>query len=378
MSMNTLNLFQSNNFIGLSSCEFQVSTIDELVRQEPVGVIYTYNTVEKSLRVTKEIFSYICFPITIYNLLHSLLGKLILLPSSTACFFSWLSSDSLSQMRSHIPAALKEPIRRVSIEVDGYLIDALIIKNEQQLAKNRWMIFSLGNMQTYEDTCLSGITTQMLHHFESHGIVFNYPGVGESTGLPSKEAMIKAYKGILNFVEDKEKGLGAKEIIGYGFSIGGGVQGEALKEHCLKEDIKYVFIKDRTFSSIADTATSLLSIIAGLFIKILGWDISSKESSRRLKTNEIIIQTSSSNHPFAAIVKKNQPPVVFASNRFCKLTATDVANDGIIPQKTSLAHYLLNQSLSECEEKVFLGVRSYHNDPIDISDLAKCTKLMLN
>ena len=41
----------------------------------------------------------------------------------------------------------------------------------------------------------------------------------------------------MNFLEDP-RGIEAKAIIAYGFSIGGGVISEGLKEHRFKEGIK--------------------------------------------------------------------------------------------------------------------------------------------
>ena len=106
-----------------------------------------------------------------------------------------------------------------------------------------------------------------------NAIVFNYPGVGASSGLPNRQAMAKTYRAMLNFLEDRTNGIGATEIIGYGHSIGGGVQGDALKTHELKKDVKYVFVKSRTFSDLSTTASLLMAKPFGFLVKILGCNI---------------------------------------------------------------------------------------------------------
>ena len=74
--------------------------------------------------------------------------------------------------------------------------------------------------------------------------------------------MTKTYRAMLTFLEE----LGAEEIIGYGRSMGGGVQGEGLKEHTLKEGIRCLFIQERTFSKLSEAA-------ADITCRILGWNI---------------------------------------------------------------------------------------------------------
>jgi hypothetical protein len=177
---------------------------------------------------------------------------------------------------------------------------------------------------------------------EGNALLFNYPGVGASTGLPNKNAMIKVYQAMLNFLEDQEKGIGAKEIIGWGFSIGGGVQGNALRWHKLKEKIKYVFVKDRTFSDLATTADYLVFRCAGIALKLLGWNMRSVESSKKLQAPEIIIQTADVSHP---TILKNSVGIV---------------DDGIIAKEASLAKALLDDPLCPRQNKTFFGISQNH------------------
>ena len=93
-----------------------------------------------------------------------------------------------------------------------------------------------------ESTCVCSIAM---------GIVFNYPGVGASSGLPSRGAMQKAPESHPSLSEDKEKGIGASEIICFGQSIGAAIQADALKDHPFIKGIRYVIVESRTFSDMS-------------------------------------------------------------------------------------------------------------------------------
>ena len=186
-------------------------------------------------------------------------------------------------------------VKRLTIEVDGYHIDAAIMGKAATLENGRWVLTSNGNGSFYENHFHDHNFKQILSKIDRNTILFNYPGVGCSPGLPNRQAMAKAYRAVLAFLEDQKNGIGAKEIIGYGHSIGGGIQGEALNSHTLKKDIKYVFIKGRTFSELASVA-SKTSWLMGALVKLLGWNINTLESSKRLKAPEIILQTVMSGH----------------------------------------------------------------------------------
>jgi len=178
---------------------------------------------------------------------------------------------------------------------------------------------------------------------EGNAIVFNYPGVGASSGLPNRAAMAKAYRAMLTFLEDKDAGIGAEEIIGYGHSIGGGVQGDALKAHNLKEDVKYVFVKGRTFSDLSTEATALAGKAAGFALKIFGWNMDSVHSSKKMQVPEIILQT--------ALVQDYE-----------ELTdSSKIIDDGIIAGKASLAKVLLDDDRCPKSHKIFIGIPEGHN-----------------
>ena len=318
-------------------------------------VAYTYNTEGTARRIANLIISIVIFPIGICHLIHCLAGKFIL--QSSTPFLS-ASKNAIESARQDILSNARDKIfKRITVEVDGYKVDALIIGTKSTIQNRRWTLFSTGNAGFYER--FMGNTAETLaEKLCSNLLVFNYPGVQSSTGLPSRKAMSKAYRAMLTFLEDPE-GIGAKEIIGYGFSIGGAVQAEALNDHTLKGGIKYAFIKDRTFSNLANTVhwlfrqdeydnipyIKILRFLCwhGLVIKIVGWNMSCTDSSKKLQTPEIILQKSSQN-----IIKE-----------------TDfILGDGTIHKNASLAKSLLEHEGDLLRRKTFMGIWTEHGWPL--------------
>lgn len=336
------------------------ATRRDFVQKKSLPVNYTWNTENKTIRIAKQIFSIIIFPIGIYKLLHVLAGKVALLPASSPSLIG-CSENYANDSRSNISLYDEWKYKRITVEVDGYKIDATIIGKASTLSNGRWMLYSNGNGEFYEDK-LSYIHDfrQILSKINSNAIVFNYPGVGASSGLPNRQAMAKAYRAMLNLLEDQKSGIGAKEIIGYGHSIGGGVQGDALKTHELKKDVKYVFVKSRTFSDLS-TAASILTIkLLGFLVKMLGWNMDPVESLKKLQAPAIIMQT--------AEVKGYEE----------LNDSSKIIDDGVIAANASLAKALLEDNKCLRQNKVFIGMQERHNDGLkDPSFLAEKIEALL-
>ncbi len=317
-------------------------TQQELASNTLLPVSYTWNSESKVSRVFKEILSIIVFPIGICQALHRLAGKVAILPASSPSLMGY-PKNYATETRSQVYLENEWKHKRLTIEVDGYKIDAVIVGKAPTLGNGRWMLPSNGNGEFYEQKLVYNELYQLLNELNGNAIVFNYNGVGVSSGLPNRAAMAKGYRAMLAFLEDKEKGIGAREIIGYGHSIGGGVQGDALKNHELKKDIQYVFVKSRTFSDLSTTASLLIHRALGFLVKILGWNMDCVHSSKKLQAPEIIMQT--------ACVCDYQ-----------ELTdSSKIINDGVIPAKASLAKALLDDPTTPRENKIFIGMPEYHN-----------------
>ncbi|MGL4539654.1 MAG: CPn0927/CPn0928 family alpha/beta hydrolase fold protein [Candidatus Rhabdochlamydia sp.] len=328
-------------------------------------ISYTWNTEHKIIRIAKEILPTLIFLTGVYNFFYILAGKASLKQPLPALILSigiykllqiitgililpatGLMQKDLNETRSEISLRGQWKYKRITIEVDNYKIDSVIVGKPSTLDNGRWLLASNGNCESYEQKLLTNDEfKQILHKCNSNALVFNYPGVGSSSGPIGKKAMVKAYRAMLTFLEDKEKGIEAKGIIGYGLSIGGGIQGEALKMHPLKKDIKYVFIKDRTFSTLSQLVSLMMGRFLGFAVKCLGWEMDSVTSSKKLQAPEIILQTTkrASFHQLKSIDDLRE-------------------SDDIIEKEGSLAFELLKGGTHE--NKHYLGITSKHNDAL--------------
>jgi hypothetical protein len=320
----------------------RLNTSFELSSDQPLEILYRYEIESKTMRIAKLILSIVIFPIGIYKFLHHLAGKLIV-PASSPSLLGFKKND-INHLRKNMNLGSEWKSKRFGIEVDGYTIDVAIMGKVNTLNNGRWVIGSNGNAEFYEYKPSDWEFKQILSNTNANAIVFNYPGVAGSSGMPNNVAMGKAYRAILAFLEDEKKGIGAKEIIGLSHSIGGAAQGNALESHPLKSEIKYIFIKGRTFSDLSTTASELTFKILGLLVKLLGWNMNSVPSSKKLKAHEIIIQT--------AKVKE-----------FEELNdSSKIIDDGIIPAKGSLGKVLLDDKTCPKGNKTFIGVSAMHNE----------------
>lgn len=269
-------------------------------------LIINADTQSKIIRIAKLLFSIIIFPIAVYNLSHALAGKILIPISSPSLLPKNLRDDLKKCVKMLADPTLANTntelqFKRFTVKIDGYRVDGCLISNSS--AKNRrWVLRSNGNAEAYESTLAPPSSfIEFLKALEANGIVFNPPGVVNSSGFPNKNITVKAYQTILRLLENE---LAAEEIIGDSFSFGGGIQGEALRSHHLQEHIKYVFIKDRTFSSLSQAASSIHRFL-GYLVKLVGWNMDVTASSKKLQATEIILQTAHVKEDFQEIRDSN-------------------------------------------------------------------------
>lgn len=287
-----------------------------------------------------------CFvPLMVYQWLHSLGARKGLLPASNPKVLG-VSEDFALQCRLNVNLNDRWKFKRLSIQVDDFLIDAMIVGTPETLKKKRWVLFTNGNASYYENKLLNAGFYNLLSHLNGNALIFNYPGVGESQGRTHRSAIQKTLLAIIHFLECKEKGLGAEEIIGYGHSIGGAVQGDLIERHLFKEDIRYLFIKSRTFCTFSKVARELKGPLAGLLVRLFGWNMKPFRASKKMILPEIILQSASVN----AYQELNE-------------CYQQIIHDGIIPQKSSLAYALLRKKYP-MKNKKFLGIFEAHNQSL--------------
>ncbi|MEK7340199.1 MAG: CPn0927/CPn0928 family alpha/beta hydrolase fold protein, partial [Verrucomicrobiota bacterium] len=361
--------YNQPHYFSISKQEFSFS--------ECLPVSYTWNTEHKIIRIAKKILptivlftgvhtlsrligkaslkqsiSALALSAGIYKLLQIIAGTCILPIASPLIIgpFKKGFADSLAKTRLKVPLIGNWKYKRMTIEVDSHKIDSVIMGRPDTFANKRWLLASNGNGEFYESKLSDNGFKEVLSALNCNALLFNPPGAGASSGSASVQTISKAYRAMLTFLEDQEQGIGAKEIIGYGFSIGGAIQGEALKVHPLKKDIKYVFVKDRTFSTLSQLVSQMMGRLVGFSIKCLGWEMSSVASSKKLQVPEIILQkTKKENfHPLESIDDLSE-------------------TDGVIKKRGSLAFELLKEGIHK--NKHYLGVTSDHNSPLDTASI---------
>lgn len=316
----------------------------------------------------KTVFDYtLGLPITA---IHTLLGYLML----PASFMNtvMVSPEGMAREREDTIQDLNRrgfEVKPLKVDVDGYMIDAQIIGKKENLNNGKWTLFSGGNAMFCNEHYPSAIENY-LELSNNNLITFNYPSVGFSKGaVPSKQACVKALQGLLKMLEDKKLGIAAKEITLWGLSLGGGVVGEALKHHVPQEGVKYVAVKDRTFSNLSDVVynigtetaknfplpdllKTLVVYVAWIATKIFGWDLNSEASLDNFKGHEIILQT---------VTKETLDPI--EDKRVIEITeVNDIElNDGVIAKDVSLANAILSKRSKENRANIsVLGVSENH------------------
>jgi hypothetical protein len=331
----------------------------EFLCDEPVNLVYQYQINQEILSLLKRYFSLAFIPKALYDIGHIIAAKMALLPSSSY-FFNEYDEKHILEERSKIPADQNWIYKRFAVKCDEIVIDAVMAVKPQTLFNERWMLVSNGNNEFYEKKILTGFIQEFAAKINANIIFYNYPGVANSIGVPSRSCLNRSYRAMLKFLEDDVNGVGAKQIIGYGFSMGGGVQADALLDHDLKKNIKYLFIKDRTFSSLSLVTKYFKNTFLSILVNFMNWEMDCLLSSKLLDTNEIIIQTTN----LASCQE------IFNSQSIC--------HDGIIASEASLAKTLFENRNKFKGKKVFIGVDGEHSTPYDTSLLIQKIESLLN
>ena len=329
----------------------------------------SFHREDRVWRIAKEILSVVFFPVGLYRAWHRLVGLAVVPASIREVLIKtgWMQNsqqklnDSLKKLKNQ-----GWTLQRICIESDGLQIDATLLLPPNAI-QNRWTLYSTGNNEKYEDILSLDTYCQDLFGekgLQTNVLLFNYPGVGKSGGLPSRSGCVQAYRTLVRWLEDEVQ---AKELIGFGHSIGGGIQGEAIAHHKEKEGIRYCFIKDRTFSHLSDVAKDLTDARTPKFKGILGsivkkivelssWNINTLEASLQTRFPEVIVQTSQS--------PGTNPMVPLVPDKNTELWRQLVTDD-IIRSEMSLAIDLDTQKKRiQNVSKTVLLVPESHNKPI--------------
>jgi hypothetical protein len=335
-----------NDSIQKDPSKFETLQLQEWQGKCKPKIVYEYETESKIKRINQILFSALIFPIGLGRLVHGLVGKLIfcgwvmspkaqrkfflikaLMGQSENCQRMWMGEQDNTYLANNRQKLIA---KRIHVLVNGQKVDALIYGRRDTINNGVWTLVAQG-----AGCCMEAINEYQFEKndtLKSNYLFFNYPGVGASSGLPSKKQVVNTYIAMLKFLEDQSKGIGAKKIICWGRSIGAAVQGEALKNHTLQTSIKYVSVKDRTFSRLTEVSwyTKIL--------KFLGWEFDCVADSEELEKKgiqEIILQSKQSSSNF--------------------LTKDGIGGDGFLSKTNTLAYSLLEKQ-STWRHKKFIGL----------------------
>ncbi len=343
-------LFREQAFY-FQSDYLEVTKQDFLLDEPLTFISYRWDAEGKITRAVRRVLMVVIFPWGLYESLHVGAAKYKLLTSASP---SKERIREIRERRLNIVLDGDWKYKRITVEVNGNKIDAAIIGKISTLANGRWVLDSNGNNARFEtklfdDNCdLKKIITKI----EASALVFNYPGVGSSGGFPGRKAMVKTYLAMLDFLVDPDKGIGAKEVVLYGHSMGAGIQGEALLK-VRHPEIK-LCIKSRSFSDLRSVVFHTTnSRVLGFAIKFLQWNIRSIESSKEIGISEIIMQT--------------------ASVEVCQelMDGNTIIHDDKIPEEASLAKALLEDNDPRAKaNKIFLALPEKHNEELREESLA--------
>lgn len=313
-----INSYESNHYETTVQAEF--------AQLSPLPPCYVWKE-SRPLVVTREIGTCLVYIVqavarVMYEFLHRVIGQLIV----ASC---WESNSTAAKVRGKLLQSNEKPFlsyiyKRSSIMVDGRPVDIIMMGTKKTWQKRRWTIMTGGNAELGEDCALR--FRPLLSHLKSNGIFFNLPGVGSSPGSISRDAAERAYRGVLAFLEDGKEGVGADEIVLYGYSLGAAVQADALRSLEPKPHIRYVAVKDRTFSRLDSLISSIIFIGLGEVARWFGWDMDVATASKNLRIPEVILQTTTSR----------------VAEDYHQVSGREVQcyDDGMIPAHLALAHEL--------------------------------------
>jgi hypothetical protein len=232
------------------------------------------------------------------------------------------------------------PITFINQEGEVIKIDAVKITNPEA-PPNSWCVYSGGNASLMEQEIRSPDIGDLAEGLKANMILFNYPGVMGSEGKnPLTADLVNSYKAVLKYAEtlantektEEQEGSFGK-VFGFGYSIGGLIQAEALNGYKLNSKIGYCFVKDRTGSSMWNALHGL-----GKIAWIMGNTLNAVPSTEKAEVPQVIIQryqeTLGSRTGITRLLErmKQQEAAIKTSKKTYK-----VANDGIFSAKGALA-----------------------------------------
>ena len=124
--------------------------------------------------------------------------------------------------------------RRIALNKSGFSYDAFVYEHEDIKGNGQWAVVAGGNIEVGEFT--SDVAARKFKDLGFNVLYVNGPGIGRSSGFPTSYSIGAGQEAGLQFLEN---GIGAKKILHYGMSLGGGAQAEVGIGQSNEEAKKY-------------------------------------------------------------------------------------------------------------------------------------------
>lgn len=320
------------------------------------------------------------------NFIHKTLGSIsFILGHIAACFLFFsqcfngetkFDTNFLGMLRFNHFKEIKNKgfeINRLRVDIHDISLDVFIIGRKKNLANGKWTVHFGGLGEPVLENSQKDLL-QFCEETKSNLVLFNYAGYGASSSTyPSLTSYINSCKAIVTMLQDEKMGLKARKICFFGYSLGGGLIGALLSEYpeILSKKIKYLIIKDRSFSSLEKAAGGIFkgipihNSLKTLMIKISNffknlaqkacWQFSSTESSKKQTEIVEIVLQQAKNPKLSA---KNFKPYILKHIK--NLTETDL----VISKKSTMAFSILSDKTYPKRNKVILGIPENHFDTL--------------
>lgn len=181
--------------------------------------------------------------------------------------------------------------RRIALNISGIDYDTFAIEHPTTKGNGNWVIIAGGNGDMGERTL-----KDLAKKFQKHGfntLYVNGPGVGRSTGFATSYSLGAGQEAGLQFLETVVR---AKNIMLFGYSLGGGAQAEAIQSHTFKKGIHYMVWSHVTFDKLSNVASSMVNRFAKYMFFILGIEADCVRGAKRLQElgiRHLVVQNNS-------------------------------------------------------------------------------------
>lgn len=229
-------------------------------------------------KVVSAGIGYVAYPIALKSL-----------SESTGFKLARLASDTLRETTDHGYISSK-----ITFHKSGTKYNGLLIGHKSTIVNGKWTINALGQMQAFEPFIKNIVNANQ--DFGSNTLLINGPSVSSSSGWPTRYQFGAGFEAGIQFLESIVK---ATHIILKGHSLGAGMLSEAILQHDfsmgLKNNIKYLSICDRSFSTLSAIASMhTTSCVLPLFY-FSGQELDNIAAARKLSEMgilQIVIQRS--------------------------------------------------------------------------------------